>query len=200
MSKSTAIYMRVSSIGQKTDSQEAEIDRWLLTMGIQRDSCQWFTDKATGTNLERPAFRELDAAIERGKVDQVIIWRLDRLSRSIADGISTIVRWLERGVRLRCVAQPFDFSGSIGQMVASLLLGIAQIENESRRERQAAGIAAAKAKGKTWGGRKPGIASKEKARKCVELRAKGMSVRDVAKYLNLSTATVQKYCKVIQNS
>lgn len=194
--KSTAIYIRVSSVGQNTDSQQDEIDRWLHDKGIDGALCRWFTDKATGTNLERPAFKELDALILAGKIDQVIVWRIDRLSRSISDGISTIVRWLDHGVRLRCVAQPLDFSGSIGQMVASLLLGIAQMENEARRERQAAGIAAAKSRGKTWGGRKPGIADKTKAKKCAELRSKGMSVRDVAKLLEISTATVQKYTKI----
>ena len=82
-----------------------------------------------------------------------------------------------------------DFSGEVGQMIASLLLHIAQMERTRIRERQAAGIAAAQAAGKRWGGRRPGTGLKAAPERALMLRKRGLSNGEVAAALNLSTRT-----------
>ena len=85
----------------------------------------------------------------------VVVWKLDRLSRRQRDGVDLLADWCDRGVRVVAVTQQIDLSGAVGRMVASVLFGLAEIESEYRRERQAAGIAVAKERG-IYRGRRPG--------------------------------------------
>ena len=103
--------------------------------------------------------------------------------------------WLKRGVRLVVITLQIDFAGEIGQMIASLLLHIAQMERSRLRERQAAGIAAAKADGRTWGGRKPGTGLSADPKRVIELRRRGLTIREVAAALGISTRTVSRMVK-----
>jgi DNA invertase Pin-like site-specific DNA recombinase len=139
--KSVAAYARVSTVGQNEAGQQAEIERWLLGNGIV--GARWFCDKDTGDNLNRPAFQKLQKAIFMGEVGTVLVWKLDRLSRSLRDGINVLSDWCDRGLRVVSVTQQIDFSGTVGKMIAAVLLAVAQMEQETRRERQAAGIAVA---------------------------------------------------------
>ena len=148
-----ACYCRVSSARQKTDSQKAEIGRWLAGSGIDPSSVEWYEDKESGQDLKRPAFDRLGKAIFAGTVKTVVVWKLDRISRRQRDGVNLLADWCERGVRVVVVTQQIDLSGSVGRMVASVLFGLAEIESEYRRERQAAGVAVAQERG-VYRGRK----------------------------------------------
>ena len=110
---------------------------------------EWFEDKETGKTLKRPAFDRLQKAIFAGTVKTVVVWKLDRISRGQRDGVNLLADWCERGVRVVAVTQQIDLSGTVGRMVASVLFGLAEIESEYRRERQAAGVAEAKERGFT---------------------------------------------------
>ena len=79
-----------------------------------------------------------------GKIQTVLIWKLDRLARSIQDGVNILAEWCKRDVRIVSITQQIDLSGMIGQTVASLIFGLAEIELEHIRERQTAGIDVAK--------------------------------------------------------
>ncbi len=185
----TAVYLRVSTVGQSLASQRAEVDRWLKGHGIGQPLM--FTDKSTGDNLERPGFTALQEAIFNGEVDTVVVYKLDRLARSLRDGVNTLTDWLDRGVRVVSVSQQFDFSGATGKLIAAVLLGVAEMEQETRRERQAAGIAIAKQSGK-YLGRKPGSVKSEPA-KAKRLVERGVSVTDVAARLGVSRQTIYRY-------
>lgn len=89
------------------------------------------------------------------------------------------------------VTQQIDFNGTLGKMLAAVLLGVAEMEQETRRERQAAGIAAAKERG-VYTGRKPGTlkASPERAQ---ELNANGLTVTEIAQALGVSRRSVRRY-------
>ena len=139
-----ACYCRVSSPGQKNDSQKAEIKCWLKGNGLDAASVQWFEDKESGTRLKRPAFEALQRAIFSGDIQTVVVWKLDRISRRQRDGINLLADWCERGVRVVSVTQQIDLGGAGGRMVASVMFGLAEIEMEYRQERQAAGIRLAK--------------------------------------------------------
>jgi DNA invertase Pin-like site-specific DNA recombinase len=91
------------------------------------------------------------------------------------------------------VTQQIDFNGAMGKMIAAVLLGVAEMEQEMRKERQAAGIAAAKAKG-IYFGRKKGT-TKSKPERVSELRAKGLKDSEIAASLGISRSTVQRYLR-----
>jgi DNA invertase Pin-like site-specific DNA recombinase len=186
-----ACYCRVSSTSQKTDSQKPEIKRWLDGNQIDPSAVGWFEDKESGKTLKRPAFDRLQKAIFAGSVTAVVVWKLDRISRGQRDGVNLLADWCERGVRVVAVTQQIDLSGTVGRMVASVLFGLAEIESEYRRERQAAGIAEAKKRG-VYRGRERGT-TKAPSHRAQELRSLGLTVREIASALGVSRRTALRY-------
>jgi len=191
-----AVYVRVSTIGQNVAGQKREIQRWLGGNGYEPDQIRWFIDKRTGNNLDRPAFEQLQGAIFNGEIKTVVVWKLDRLSRSHRDGINVLADWCDRGLRVVSVTQQIDFSGAVGKLLAAVLLGIAEMEQETRRERQAAGIAAAKDRG-AYQGRRKGTTKAEPAG-AKELSARGLTIDEIASAINVSPRTVRRYLGAAQ--
>src|SRR6516164_5883013 len=93
-SKTVAAYIRVSTVGQNEAGQRAEIERWLTSNGIDPATALWYVDKGkTGDNLDRPAFEQLQKAVFAGDLGTVVTFKLDRLSRSLRDGINILSDW-----------------------------------------------------------------------------------------------------------
>jgi DNA invertase Pin-like site-specific DNA recombinase len=203
--KALAAYVRVSTAEQNEASQRAEIERWLAGNGIAPESVRWFIDKgASGDNLKRPAFEKLQKAVFMGEVGTVVVFmgevgtvvvfKLDRLSRSLRDGINTLCDWCDRGLRVVATSQQIDFNGTVGKVLASVLLGLAEMEQQTRKERQAVGIALAKMRG-AYKGRPAGTGWKASPERVQELRAKGLSIEDIGRLLGLGRNTVYVYLR-----
>lgn len=190
---SIAVYIRVSTHSQKSDSQKAEISRWLKAHGHNLNEVMWYEDHETGTTMNRKEFTLLTEAVFAGAVKTVVVWKLDRLARSMKEGINVLSSLCESGVRVVSVTQQIDLSGTVGQMVAGVLFGIAQIEHQHIKERQAAGIAVAKERG-IYTGRKKGT-TKAKPERARELKAQGLKNREIAQALNITIRTVGNYLK-----
>ena len=192
--KVVACYVRVSTVGQNEAGQRAEIERWLAGTGISPESVRWFVDKgSTGDNLKRPSFAKLQSAVFAGDVGTVVVYKLDRLSRKLHEGLNVLCDWCERGLRVVSVTQQIDFNGTVGKMLAAVLLGIAEMEQETRRERQRAGIVVAKKAGK-YKGRKPGTTRAQPAR-ARELKDKGLTAAEIATALGVTRNTVFVYLR-----
>ncbi len=186
-----ACYCRVSTRHQKNDSQRAEIKRWLKNNGLDMSSVRWFEDKETGATARRFAFEQLQKAIFDGKVKTVVVWKLDRISRRQRDGINVLADWCERDVRVVSVTQQIDLSGAVGRMVASVMFGLAEIEMEYRRERQAAGIRVARKKG-VYTGRLKGTTT-GKPERARALKVQGLTIAEIANAMAVSKRTVFRY-------
>ena len=189
-----AVYIRVSSKSQSSASQKTAIRKWLKAHDHHARSVRWFEDTESGKTLDRDAFKDLQSAIFNGQIKTVVVWKLDRVARSLQEGINTICDWCESGVRVVSVTQEIDLSGKVGQMVAAVLFGIADIEHEYIRERQAAGIDAAKKRG-VYKGRKAGTTKGNPAR-AHELRSQGLKVKEIANALGVSERTASNYLAV----
>ena len=107
--------------------------KWLVGHGHHEQQVKWFIDHETGKTLKRREFERLQRAIFNGKIDTIVIWKLDRLSRRLRDGVNLLCDWCERGLRLVVVTQQIELSGPVGRMIAAVLLGLAEIELEFRR-------------------------------------------------------------------
>ena len=190
-----ACYVRVSTRRQKDDSQRAEIEKWLDANGIDRSQVKWYADKESGRFLKRPEFDRLQADIFHGKVKAVVCWKLDRLSRRLRDGVNLLADWCERGLKIVVVTQQIELNGPVGRMIAAVMLGLAEIELEYRRERQAAGIQVAKKKG-SYKGRKKGT-TKSKPDRAKELRDKGLTVAEIGQALGVSERTAFRYFELL---
>src|SRR5258705_9173622 len=134
-----AAYTRVSTRDQSTQSQRAEIEKWLSGNGIQAVSVSWYEDQESGTTLQRPQFERLKTDIFSGQVKTVVLWKLDRLSRNLRDGVNVLADWADRGLKIVVVTQQLELAGVLGRTIAALLLGLAEIEYGNIRERQRAG-------------------------------------------------------------
>lgn len=188
-----AAYTRVSTKDQTTHSQRAEIERWLIGNGIQAETVTWYEDQESGTTLQRPAFERLKADIFSGRVKTVVLWKLDRLSRNLRDGVNVLADWADRGLKIVVVTQQLELAGVLGRTIAALLLGLAEIEYGNIRERQRAGIEAAKARGVYKG--RPVARKNTKAAKARSLKARGFSAQETAQALSVSRRTVLRYLK-----
>lgn len=186
-----AAYVRVSSKRQKDDAQRAEIQKWLDANGIDPKQVEWYADKETGRTMNRPEFDRLQKDIFNGKTKCVILWKLDRLSRRLKDGVTTLADWAERGLKIVVVTQQLEFNGAVGRTLAALLMGLSEIEWEYRKERQQAGIAVAKKKN-IYKGRKAGT-TKGKPDRAKELKTKGLNAAEIATALGVSERTVFRY-------
>jgi DNA invertase Pin-like site-specific DNA recombinase len=184
-------YLRVSSADQKHDSQRAEIQKYMKSNGISSNQVEWYADTETGTKLRRPEFDRLQGDIFAGKVKTVIIWKLDRLSRNLRDGVNVLADWAEKGLKIVVVTQQLELNGVIGRTIAALLRGLAEIEHGNIRERQKAGIDAAKARG-VYTGRTIG-STKANPGRARELKLKGLSMDEIATALGVSKRTVTRY-------
>lgn len=191
MTAKIGCYCRVSHRSQKNDSQEAEIKKWLKGNGISPSQIEWYFDKETGKTLARPEFSRLQQDIFDGRIKTVVVWKLDRLSRRLRDGVNVLADWCERGLKIVVVTQQIELNGPVGRMIAAVMLGLAEIELEFRRERQTAGIEVAKKNG-AYRGRARGT-TKGKPQRARQLRKQGLTAAEIANAMSTSERTVWRY-------
>ena len=180
--KQTAIYVRVSTFDQANgrDSQKRALRDYCKNHGLT--NVVWYEDIVSGASDDRPGFKRLQKAVFDGKVKTVAVWKLDRISRKgIKDGVAILTDWLEKGIRIISTAQQLDFSGQVGQLIASVLFAVAAMERESIRENTKRGLAAAKARGAKLG-KRPKLFADD----ITPLLREGLSMSQVAEKLGKS--------------
>jgi DNA invertase Pin-like site-specific DNA recombinase len=189
----TAIYVRASSRSQDTASQEPDLKRWVTA---QKDiTVRWYRDKFTGTSMDRPGFNKLLADIHLGKVNRVVVWRLDRLGRTARGLMELFEDLLRRGVALVSLKEGLDLKTPAGRLLAHVLASVAMFETELRSERIVAGQAAAREAGKRWGGSPKGRRLKvtqEQEAAIRRMTKEGKGVTAVARATGLSRPTVYR--------
>lgn len=172
-------YARVSSTGQSLDIQNDA----LANAGCDKV----FAEKVSGRSTKDRV--ELGNAMDFVREgDTLIVTRLDRLARSVGDLHRIIETLTEKKVAFRCLNQSgVDTDSSTGRLMLAILGAVAQFENDIRRDRQAEGIAKAKAAGK-YRGRKPSV-DKSRVR---ELREEGMGAAAIAREMGIARASVYR--------
>ena len=172
-------YARVSTVDQHLDLQRNA----LRLAGCNRI----FEDHGvSGSNEQRGGLSSMLKALRRG--DILVVWRLDRLGRSIIHLISMVESLKRRGIGFVSLTESIDTSSAGGQLIFHILAALAEFEKSLIRERTITGIAAAKARGKLPGRR---LALTEV--QCMEIRAtlnSGVSLREVARNYNVHPRTV----------
>ena len=149
---------------------------------------QHYDDPAySGGNLDRPALKTLLADIEAGKVDVVVVYKIDRLTRSLADFAKLVEAFDARSISFVAVTQQFNTTTSMGRLTLNVLLSFAQFERELSSERVRDKIAASRRKGKWTGGTVPlGYDAKDK--KLVVNKAEAETVGSIfRRYLELQS-------------
>jgi DNA invertase Pin-like site-specific DNA recombinase len=192
MKKHTAIYLRVSSKQQDHASQMPDLDRWVAA---HDGASQWYKDKFTGKTMDRPGMEKLLDDLRAGKVERIVVWRLDRLGRTTRGLCQLFDELTERKVDLVSLKDGFSLASPAGRLHARILASVAEYETEVRAERVAAGQAVARRKGKKWGGSKPGWRWKVTDDQVVairEMKAAGKKISAIAKVTGLSRPTIYR--------
>jgi DNA invertase Pin-like site-specific DNA recombinase len=174
-------YARVSTLEQDEALQRDA----LLAAGCS----QIFVDHASGKLEHRPALDKLFNQLRPG--DSVVVWRLDRLGRSLRHLIDVIGDLENRGVAFESLTESIDTSTPAGKLVFHVFASLAQFERELIRERTMAGLAAARARGRKGG--RPTVWTDEKLRTAFELYDdRKTDVAGIARILGLSRASVYR--------
>jgi DNA invertase Pin-like site-specific DNA recombinase len=191
MSRRVGVYARVSTRGQALENQLAE-----LRVVCERNAwevVQVFTDFGLSGAKGRSQRSGLDALLKgvvRREFDQVVVWSIDRLGRSLQDLISVLEELQQKGVELYSHRQALDTNTPSGKMLFQMLGVFAEFEREIMRERIIAGQQRARAQGKRIG-RKTVIDESLQAR-ALTLRSDGLSLRNIGRRLDVSAATILK--------
>lgn len=175
-------YARVSTSQQSLDVQI----KVLKAEGVKTNRI--FTDKVTGSHVNRDGLRLLRLKVEEG--DVILVQKLDRLGRDTADMIVLIKEFDSMGVAVRFLDDGISTEGTMGKMVVTILSAVAQAERQRILERTNEGRIEAKAKGIKFG-RKQTV-NRERV---VKMKSEGVGVTDISKQLNIGRSTVYKILK-----
>ena len=198
----TAIYLRVSTSQQTTRSQKPDLERWIRAQDPEKlGKVAWYSDKATGKNMERPGWMKLQKAIDAGQVKKLVVWRLDRLGRT-ASGLCKLFEDLQyKKVRLVSLKDSVDLGTASGRLIANVLASVSAYEPEIRGERVKAGQEAARSAGKHWGGSQKGRLLKvtdEQVKAIVSMKSQGEKVAKIARTVNLSRLTIYRVLERVE--
>ena len=190
MSKHTSLYVRVSSRQQDHASQLPDLERWAEA---HDGPVKWHRDKFTGKTMDRPGMEKLLTDIRAGKVERIVVWRLDRLGRTTRGLCQLFDELRERNVDLVSIKDGFSLKSPAGRLHARILASVAEYETEVRAERIAAGQAMARRKGKTWGGSRKGWrwkVSEEQVEMVQRLHSEATPIATIARAVGLSRPTI----------
>lgn len=164
-------YARVSTDEQRLDLQTDA----LRAVGVYQDDI--YSDQMSGGRADRPGLKQALAACQKG--DTLVVWRLDRLGRSVRD-LSNIVRDLsDRGVGFRSLTEAVDTSTTAGRLLMHVLAAVAEAERSMASDRIKAGMAARRARGIDVG--RPPALSRDQIALARELHGQGMSLRQISR-------------------
>lgn len=191
--KRAAIYVRVSTERQTTENQEQILRKVCVDRGWELQAVYDDTGiSGTKTRADRPGLDSLLKDATRGRFDIVLIYKLDRLGRSVIDLHNNAEHLRSCGVDLYCHTQAIDTSTPTGKLTFTILAGVAEFERELIKERIEAGLDRARAQGVKLGRPKVDEAKEAEIRK---LLGEGSSIRAAAKAAGVGHLTVQRIKK-----
>lgn len=175
-------YARVSTFDQNIDLQEDV---------LRKTGCEKiFSDKISGSKKELPGLNEAISHLREG--DTLVVWKLDRLGRSLRHLIDLTSKLAEMGVHFQSITDGIDTNTPQGRSFFHVMAALAQMERELIIERTKAGLAAARERGRKGGRKRTMTDSKLEAAK--KLLADGIPPKDVAQDLGVSIPTLYRWC------
>ena len=195
MPKKVAIYARVSTDRQTTDSQLHEL-RDFVRRAKWKVYREYIDNGYSGKNTQRPAYAEMLADARQRRFDLLVVWKLDRLSRSLKDLITTLDELGHLGIDFVSYDNQLDTSSPSGKLVFNIISAVAEFERDIVRERVRSGLANARLKGKKLG--RPQILKSDQ-KKIIELKNHGLSNRAIGRQLSISESTVRNWLRVGSN-
>src|ERR687896_1208754 len=170
------------------------------TLNLQQDALQKagcskiFTDTASGARTERKGLEEALNYVRKG--DTFVVWRLDRLGRSLPHLISTMTDLEERGIGFKSLTESIDTTTSGGKLIFHIFGALAEFERDIIKERTNAGLTAARARGRQGGRPRSSLSEDRKLQMARQMyENKNLPVRDICKALGIPRSTFYKYVR-----
>ncbi|MDQ0457713.1 recombinase family protein [Rhizobium paknamense] len=169
-------------------------------LDLQRDSlqlagcCVIFEEVASSRRAVRPELEQCLKALRSG--DTLVVWRLDRLGRSLSDLVKIVADLALRGINFESLTEKIETCSADGKLVFNVFVTLQEFERSLIRERTHAGLAAARARGRS-GGRKPKLGEEQLKEIKALLRDPDIQVADVARRYGVSRTTLYKHVGVI---
>ena len=180
-------YYRVSTMDQDPELQIQEIRRYIESQPNFKLVKEYTDHGVSGSKEKRPALDQLNMDAKSGLFQILIIWKLDRLARSLTHLVRLVNTLKEWNVGLVSLKDNLDLNSAQGKFTFHLLAAMAEFERDIIRERTVAGLAVARSRGKILG--KPSTVDKDKV---AQLRNRGFSIREIADFLSVSKSAVQR--------
>ena len=177
-------YARVSTFDQNPDLQND---------ALKKAGCEKiFTDTVSGTVAQRPGLTKVKEQLRKG--DTLVVWRLDRLGRSLKDLIDWMNYLDTEGVALKSVQESIDTSTATGKLVFHVFGALAEFERNLILERTQAGLSAARARGRLGG--RPKTLNDDQKQVVIDLYTeKKMTVKKICETMNISKPTLYSYVR-----
>jgi len=175
-------YARVSTHDQTLDLQKDALEK----IGCAKI----FTDTASGARIERKGLDEALDYVREG--DSLVVWRLDRLGRSLKHLIETVTTLNNKKIGFKSITENIDTTTSGGKLIFHIFGALAEFERDIIRERTNAGLQAARARGRL-GGRPKALNTKKQVIAQALYNDKNNPIDDICKTLNISRATLYRY-------
>jgi putative DNA-invertase from lambdoid prophage Rac len=191
-----AIYCRVSTHDQNCERQERDLVEYAQRLGYEIVGI--WSEFGSGVKLDRVKRKEIMAIARKGKIDSVLVTELTRWGRSTIDLINTLNDLHSWKVSL--IAQTgmqFDLSTPAGNLMLTIMAGLAEFERSLIQERIKSGVALARSKGKVFG-RKPGSKADKYRDDIKSLSEEGKSIRAIATKLGLDKGMVERQLEKIR--
>jgi len=174
-------YARVSTLDQNLDLQEDALKK----AGCERI----YLDKISGARVERPGLQQVKEILRAG--DTLVVWRLDRLGRSLKDLIDWASYLEQQSIGLKSLQESIDTTTSTGKLVFHIFGALAEFERNLIRERTQAGLTAARARGRLGG--RPKKLDAKKSQLAIQLyNDQKTPVKDICEMLGISKPTLYK--------
>lgn len=174
-------YARVSTADQSLDMQ---------VKALKKAGCdQVFTDVASGAKADRPGLQKALDYLRAG--DTLMVWKIDRLGRTLPHLVQTVDELRERGVAFRSITDNIDTSTTNGKLLFNVIALLAEFERDLIKERTKAGLAASRARGRK-GGRRATVTPEVLARARTLMDKKGMTVGEAAFALSVGRSTLYR--------
>src|ERR671931_2291782 len=178
-------YARVSTLDQNLDLQRDALRK----AGVAAKDI--YTDKITGTTAQRPGLDQALSHLREG--DTLIVWRLDRLGRSLKHLIETVTKLKKQGIAFKSLTENIDTATATGNLVFQIFGALAEFERNLITERTIAGLDAARVRGRKGGRPRRNPASGRVALAKRLYRDNTLSIPDILKTLNVSKATLYRW-------
>jgi len=187
-----ALYARVSTTDQSTESQLLDLRRYVSERGWS--SFKEYVDEGiSGTKDSRPRLNELMNDARKRRFDVVLVWRFDRFARSTKHLILALEEFKNLGIDFVSYQENIDTSSPLGSAIFTIISAVAQLERDIIAERVKAGLRRAKENGKRLG--RPSV--KLNSGELEKLRRRGLSIREIAQKLEVSKSTVGRLLKLV---